>query len=1029
GKQGDGLTAVGDYDGSDWKLTLLDESRKFYTGVFAAEAMAGETLPISYIGATWGENEYISAILTDETGAALYYGRLAQPTAADGTVTVTIPADLAAGEYTLKLFSEQYNGDKKTDYASAFSNVTLTVKPAAPIKTINLVSGKADYIKGAQQTNVWFGNYMQSSADSKEPVKWRVLQNKDGKLFLLSDQNLDVVRYNEEFTPVTWADCTLRAWLNGYPGNPYNDSFIGSAFSEKELTAVADSAVENANNPSYNTPGGDDTTDKVFLLSIAEAKNTDYGFTDNYDTTDTRVSTNMQYVANGGHTGGGMNGVGGADYWWLRSPGGNGLGAAIVNGGGTLNHSGINVDDYLVAVRPALNVDLGKVLFTSPAENGKQGDGLTAVGNYTGSDWKLTVKDECRSGFRARCTAIENGVYTIAYSGASTGDNEKISAVIVDADGVVTYYGVLENAKAGENTLTLDVSGKLDDGDKLYIFNEQANGDKKTDYASELVDVTERSILSYDLWVGGIEVTEDCTSGEGWEYAPATNTLTLNDYQYEGEGHALPVGNWVYSADTSRAAIVYAGIEPLNLVIEGDNAVKQTGGDLQTSVGLFSEGALTISGTGTLTAEAGAATLEVSSNTNYTFGILCWGALTVTGGTVTGRGGTGKSLHRTWGIYAKGFELSFGEVYAYGGTVTDTGFNCGLQSVGTVTVSGGKLTCRGEKTPKGSIGLWTGGNMTVTGGTVDVASGEGSSSGYGIAGGRRGDVLYIGASVESFVSVGTGYAVDDFLTVKNEIPGKGWKTVDGTGNVTEIAANPAPGAGLYMYKKVEFEQFKKYDLWVGDTEVTEECTSGEGWEYAPATNTLTLNNYQYEGAGHSFDDTWNNSGGTYSATAAICYLGSEPLHLVIEDENTVKQTGAGDSSFGILCVTDLDISGTGELNVTAGTATNFSYGIQCVQTLSITGGTIHAFGGSAVYTAGLSAHRFSMDNGEVYAVGGEAGSFSFGIFYAPAGKPDAFCNVAGGKLTCRGGNASSLSCALGFNDSATFSGGEIDLAG
>ncbi|MBR5618493.1 MAG: hypothetical protein IKW76_02015, partial [Clostridia bacterium] len=454
-----------------------------------------------------------------------------------------------------------------------------------------------------------------------------------------------------------------------------------------------------------------------------------------------------------------------------------------------------------------------------------------------------------------------------------------------------------------------------------------------------------------------------------------------------------------------------------------------TGGDLQTSVGLFSEGALTISGTGTLTAEAGAATLEVSSNTNYTFGILCWGALTVTGGTVTGRGGTGKSLHRTWGIYAKGFELSFGEVYAYGGTVTDTGFNCGLQSVGTVTVSGGKLTCRGEKTPKGSIGLWTGGNMTVTGGTVDVASGEGSSSGYGIAGGRRGDVLYIGASVESFVSVGTGYAVDDFLTVKNEIPGKGWKTVDGTGNVTEIAANPAPGAGLYMYKKVEFKQFKKYDLWVGDTEVTEECTSGEGWEYAPATNTLTLNNYQYEGAGHSFDDTWNNSGGTYSATAAICYLGSEPLHLVIEDENTVKQTGAGDSSFGILCVTDLDISGTGELNVTAGTATNFSYGIQCVQTLSITGGTIHAFGGSAVYTAGLSAHRFSMDNGEVYAVGGEAGSFSFGIFYAPAGKPDAFCNVAGGKLTCRGGNASSLSCALGFNDSATFSGGEIDLAG
>ena len=61
----------------------------------------------------------------------------------------------------------------------------------------------------------------------------------------------------------------------------------------------------------------------------------------------------------------------------------------------------------------------------------------------------------------------------------------------VGADGAVTYYGVLEAAKAGKNTLTLDVNGKLSDGDKLYVFNEQVNGDKKTDYSSALVDVAE----------------------------------------------------------------------------------------------------------------------------------------------------------------------------------------------------------------------------------------------------------------------------------------------------------------------------------------------------------------------------------------------------------------------------------------------------------------------------------------------------------------------------------------------------------
>lgn len=85
----------------------------------------GENLTVTYSGAGTGKNEYVSAMLADNSGNILYYGRIAQ-NSANGTASV-IPSDLTAGTYTLKVFSEQYNGDYKTDYASEFQNITLTV--------------------------------------------------------------------------------------------------------------------------------------------------------------------------------------------------------------------------------------------------------------------------------------------------------------------------------------------------------------------------------------------------------------------------------------------------------------------------------------------------------------------------------------------------------------------------------------------------------------------------------------------------------------------------------------------------------------------------------------------------------------------------------------------------------------------------------------------------------------------------------------------------------------------------------------
>ena len=127
GKPDGGLTEVPEYSGNEWKLTLLDSSRNFAVTEKAVCADPNDTITLNYSGATTGTNEYISAIIADNNGAQ-YYGRVAQPTAESGTVEIKIPSDIAPGNYTLKVFSEQYNGDYKTDYASNFTDIALTVE-------------------------------------------------------------------------------------------------------------------------------------------------------------------------------------------------------------------------------------------------------------------------------------------------------------------------------------------------------------------------------------------------------------------------------------------------------------------------------------------------------------------------------------------------------------------------------------------------------------------------------------------------------------------------------------------------------------------------------------------------------------------------------------------------------------------------------------------------------------------------------------------------------------------------------------
>ena len=139
---------------------------------------------------------------------------------------------------------------------------------------------------------------------------------------------------------MTWETSRMRSWLNGADNN-----FLDNAFSAEEQTAIADTKVVNDDNPEHGTEGGNDTTDKIFLLSIAEAKNTAYFANDN-----SRIATNTAYVA------GRISAFQGGSPWWLRSPGESAFAAAYVNEDGFVSRGGSYVILANRAVRPAFNL-------------------------------------------------------------------------------------------------------------------------------------------------------------------------------------------------------------------------------------------------------------------------------------------------------------------------------------------------------------------------------------------------------------------------------------------------------------------------------------------------------------------------------------------------------------------------------------------------------------------------------------------------------------------------------------------------
>ena len=228
-------------------------------------------------------------------------------------------------------------------------------------KIMQEVERKAEWETLVQSgRQITFGHYPQTAnGNDNTPIEWLILARDEQKILIVSKYGLDAQPYNKDYTSVTWETCTLRKWLNG--------TFYNKAFSSAEQAAILTTNVDNSKSQCYsgwNTSGGNNTEDKVFLLSYAEA-NKYFGVThDTTSNTKSRVAPTAYAIAQGAYTYYSNKTADGTDAgrWWLRSHGFYQSSAAYVLGYGLFR--GDDVIRVSGSVRPALWVNLESDVFS-----------------------------------------------------------------------------------------------------------------------------------------------------------------------------------------------------------------------------------------------------------------------------------------------------------------------------------------------------------------------------------------------------------------------------------------------------------------------------------------------------------------------------------------------------------------------------------------------------------------------------------------------------------------------------------------
>lgn len=186
---------------------------------------------------------------------------------------------------------------------------------------------------------------------------WHVLTVQNNKALLLSNSILEQKAYHNVQTKITWEQCSLQKYLN--------DDFLNK-FSQADRNRIAETRLSNPDNLWYCSTGGNETIDKIFLLSLEEV---DCYFGDSGDyinirrrDKDGKSTTSGHFLSNKSNLlrRAKIRGKASCAWWWLRSPSSNGINAAFVESDGSVNLFGGNLGDLAGqgGVRPALWLNL-----------------------------------------------------------------------------------------------------------------------------------------------------------------------------------------------------------------------------------------------------------------------------------------------------------------------------------------------------------------------------------------------------------------------------------------------------------------------------------------------------------------------------------------------------------------------------------------------------------------------------------------------------------------------------------------------
>ena len=179
-----------------------------------------------------------------------------------------------------------------------------------------------------------FGSFVSGADQEESSLEWMVLEKQDDRALLISKYGVDCLPYNDQWVKTTWADCSLRSWLN--------DSFLEEAFSSDERKSIITQTVVNRDNGGNS--GGEITEDQVFILDIKELEKY-------FSSDEDRKIMPTEYAQNKGAF---VDTQNQACWYWVRNPGDDAKYAAYVNCKGDILHRGNLVFGNTFAVRPAI---------------------------------------------------------------------------------------------------------------------------------------------------------------------------------------------------------------------------------------------------------------------------------------------------------------------------------------------------------------------------------------------------------------------------------------------------------------------------------------------------------------------------------------------------------------------------------------------------------------------------------------------------------------------------------------------------